>query len=242
MEVHSHSHTERKKWTHYFWEFLMLFLAVFCGFLAENLREHYVEHHRAKEYAIQMYDDLKKDTTNLNWAIAAIEKQVAGFDTVNVLFGQSPPVSNGRLIKAVLPWRATFGLSPTNTAFNQMKSSGSIRYFKNPVLILKITDYYDDIQPHTLQSFQFNDNFFQTNIQPFMLDHFDYNESDYNTDTLKVNNPFYLERSSKTDFFLRNRLILYSDLMNFTVNFWVKRALKKAIELVELIKKEYRLQ
>ena len=34
MEVHHHSHPStssghRKKWTHYFWEFLMLFLAVF---------------------------------------------------------------------------------------------------------------------------------------------------------------------------------------------------------------------
>ena len=46
MEVHHHAHlasgethTSRKKWTHYLWEFLMLFLAVFCGFLAENQRE-----------------------------------------------------------------------------------------------------------------------------------------------------------------------------------------------------------
>ena len=30
MEVHAHTHTARKKWTHYFWEFLMLFPAVFC--------------------------------------------------------------------------------------------------------------------------------------------------------------------------------------------------------------------
>jgi len=43
MEVHAHTHTARKKWTHYFWEFLMLFLAVFCGFLAENQREHMIE-------------------------------------------------------------------------------------------------------------------------------------------------------------------------------------------------------
>ena len=28
MEVHAHTHTERKQWTHYLWEFLMLFLAV----------------------------------------------------------------------------------------------------------------------------------------------------------------------------------------------------------------------
>ncbi len=30
MEVHAHTHSPRRKWTHYFWEFLMLFLAVFC--------------------------------------------------------------------------------------------------------------------------------------------------------------------------------------------------------------------
>ena len=29
MEVHARTHTERKKITHYIWEFLMLFLAVF---------------------------------------------------------------------------------------------------------------------------------------------------------------------------------------------------------------------
>ena len=39
MEVHAHAHTERKKWNHYLWEFLMLFLAVTLGFWAENLRE-----------------------------------------------------------------------------------------------------------------------------------------------------------------------------------------------------------
>jgi len=35
MEVHAQTQTPRKKWIHYFCEFLMLFLAVFCGFLAE---------------------------------------------------------------------------------------------------------------------------------------------------------------------------------------------------------------
>jgi hypothetical protein len=37
MEVHHHAHHDhgKKNWKSYFWEFLMLFLAVFCGFLAE---------------------------------------------------------------------------------------------------------------------------------------------------------------------------------------------------------------
>ena len=48
MEVHQHTHTPRKKWTHYFWEFFMLFLAVTLGFFVENQREHYIEGQREK--------------------------------------------------------------------------------------------------------------------------------------------------------------------------------------------------
>src|SRR5436190_21631768 len=66
MEVHAHTHTERKKWIHYFWEFLMLFLAVTLGFLVENQREHMVEHNRAKDYAAALIRDLRSDTTNIN--------------------------------------------------------------------------------------------------------------------------------------------------------------------------------
>jgi predicted MPP superfamily phosphohydrolase len=66
MDVHHHSHTERKKWAHYFWEFLMLFLAVFCGFLAENQRRHMVEHQREKQYMGSLLSDLAADTTVLS--------------------------------------------------------------------------------------------------------------------------------------------------------------------------------
>ena len=41
MEVHHHPdlHHEKKKWKEYFLEFLMIFLAVTLGFIAENIRE-----------------------------------------------------------------------------------------------------------------------------------------------------------------------------------------------------------
>ena len=65
MEVHAHTHTARKKWTHYFWEFLMLFLAVFCGFLAENYREHYVERQRAVQLAKNLYKEILADSIAL---------------------------------------------------------------------------------------------------------------------------------------------------------------------------------
>src|SRR5216117_3676300 len=83
MEVHAHTHTSdpdpstssghrgRKKWTHYLWEFLMLFLAVFCGFLAENLREHRIEKDREKQYIQSLMNDLKTDVIN----IETVQKQ-----------------------------------------------------------------------------------------------------------------------------------------------------------------------
>ena len=66
MEVHAHSHTARKKWTHYFWEFLMLFLAVFCGFLAEYQLEHKIEKNREKQFMASMIEDLKADTSTIS--------------------------------------------------------------------------------------------------------------------------------------------------------------------------------
>lgn len=67
MEVHHHAHAThgKKTWKNYFWEFLMLFLAVFCGFLAEWKLEHVIEHSREKEYMESMVIDIKTDSSNL---------------------------------------------------------------------------------------------------------------------------------------------------------------------------------
>ena len=40
----------------------MLFLAVFCGFLAEYQLEHKIEKDRAKELAKSLYEELKDDS------------------------------------------------------------------------------------------------------------------------------------------------------------------------------------
>ncbi|TMI97340.1 MAG: hypothetical protein E6H08_02350, partial [Bacteroidetes bacterium] len=67
MEVHAHTHTPRKKWFHYFWEFFMLFLAVTLGFFVENQREHFIEDQREKKYAQSLYSDLKLDTARVSF-------------------------------------------------------------------------------------------------------------------------------------------------------------------------------
>jgi hypothetical protein len=82
MEVHAHTHTERKKWTHYLWEFLMLFLAVFCGFLAENFREHRVESRRGRQYIFSLYEDLKSDTIRLKDLIRFDDEKIVNLNEI----------------------------------------------------------------------------------------------------------------------------------------------------------------
>ena len=50
MEVHHHPAVEKKKFKEYFLEFLMIFLAVTLGFIAENIREENSNHAKEKEY------------------------------------------------------------------------------------------------------------------------------------------------------------------------------------------------
>src|SRR6266542_3833667 len=88
MEVHSHTHTPRKKWTHYLWEFLMLFLAVFCGFLAENWREHIAEHQREKKYIQSMVADLRKDTAEVTPIIEDNINKFNGMDSLRQLLSK----------------------------------------------------------------------------------------------------------------------------------------------------------
>jgi len=77
MEVHAHTHTARKKWTHYFWEFLMLFLAVFCGFLAEYQLEHKIEQEKGKQYIMSFYEDLVTDSSHFSDLISRFQGKIS---------------------------------------------------------------------------------------------------------------------------------------------------------------------
>src|SRR4026209_724865 len=89
MEVHAHTHTARKKWSHYFWEFLMLFLAVFCGFLAEYQLEHKIEKERAIELALSFYNELKGDSLAIQIAIVNRQRKDGALNFMKKYFRDS---------------------------------------------------------------------------------------------------------------------------------------------------------
>jgi len=66
MEVHHHTKSHHGGWKGHLLEFVMLFAAVTLGFFAENLREHYVERHRAVAFLDSIAADLDADIANID--------------------------------------------------------------------------------------------------------------------------------------------------------------------------------
>ena len=82
MEVHHHPHVQKKNFKEYFLEFLMIFLAVTMGFFAENIREHFSDKEKQKQYLQTLYYDLKDDTASLNNQIPFCQTQIKRIDTL----------------------------------------------------------------------------------------------------------------------------------------------------------------
>jgi hypothetical protein len=127
MDVHAHTHTGRKKWTHYLWEFLMLFLAVFCGFLAENQRERMVEHRREKEYIVSLVEDLKIDSAFLNLSINKLIPYHLGWLDSTVHLLRMPDLKGkDRLIYQAFMLGTAWGYNfhPTERTLTQLHTEG----------------------------------------------------------------------------------------------------------------------
>ena len=141
MEVHAHTHTSRKKWTHYLWEFLMLFLAVFCGFMAENFREHQIEHKREKEYITSLIKDVELDTASLRLSSNVRKKYITYFDSLVFLLKQNDKSKlNDIYLYARFLGRIT-EFKYHDRTIQQLKSSGSLRLIRNKKAADSITIY-----------------------------------------------------------------------------------------------------
>ena len=162
MEVHAHTHTPRKKWTHYFWEFIMLFLAVFCGFLAENQREHMVEHQREKQYMESLLSDLAADTTVLGNGIPLKLKRINAIDSVFQFFNQHPDAKtiSGQLFRTIRRTNFDARFIRNVITINQLKNAGGMRLVRNKEVSDSISSYDQRCEVTTL----YND-FYTANSQ-----------------------------------------------------------------------------
>lgn len=119
-------------WKHYVFEFLMLFLAVFCGFLAENQREHMVERDREKIFIQTFIEDLKADTADINRVLIFRQQKQERMDSLMLLLSSGQIKGHERdlyFFGRTLIRTANFNTN--DRTITQLKNSGSLRLIRN---------------------------------------------------------------------------------------------------------------
>jgi hypothetical protein len=253
MEVHHHSKVEKKRFKEYFLEFIMIFLAVTMGFFAETIREKFTEHQRAKEFAESMLQDLRQDTAQLKSYRAYFDFAASTTDTLQQLLANAEPadIPSGKLY-----WYGLFGgahayFVPNDQTFQQMKSSGSLRYFNKNVaaavgkydrlcriiLTNQLADgnIYTEVRKLRAQLFEFKYNDIANTIYQTNKKRFDYNRVDSFT------------RSGPP--LLTNNKILFNQYIELVRSRFLSRmvtnadsTLNQANSLIRELKKEYHLK
>jgi hypothetical protein len=137
MEVHHHPEVEKKGFKEYLLEGLMIFLAVLMGFVAENIRESISEHKRTAEFAQSYYESVKKDTALLHAAIRFSRHKIAACDSsVAILHLPVSQQKDTLLYREVVFGTNVLPFHSSSGSYEQIKSSGSLRFFKQKLASL----------------------------------------------------------------------------------------------------------
>ena len=137
MEVHHHPHVEKKNFKEYFLEFLMIFLAVTMGFIAENVRERITEHKNAGILAESLFEDIKKDTAALHTMISFSDKKINAADgLIAILHSPRSQWNDTNFYRNMSPMLIGLPFFPTDGTYAQMKASGTLRYFNQSLVNL----------------------------------------------------------------------------------------------------------
>ena len=237
MEVHHHSHTPRKSWTHYFWEFLMLFLAVFCGFLAEYQLEHKIERERGHQYILSFYEDLKTDTSKFATLINSYQEKLSALEDRKECFKEIRQniKSNSCLANLFINSISFSDLIFTDRTIQQLKNAGGLRLLKKEDAD-SIMVYDNMLQTHIrIETTGFQN--LQNKIRDAIVSlssYSSYLEADVNASVLyepdlkKINNYFVL---------LEGYAIFSKGIMES-----IMQIRRRAIGLLEYFKKKYHLQ
>ena len=244
MEVHAHTHTERKKWTHYFWEFFMLFLAVTSGFFVENQREHMVEHRREKVFMVSLVKDLESDTAQFSRIRLYRLERLRNIDSTIIFFlnhtGASVPAA-GYILAARLFGHVSF--FQNSGTLDQLKTSQGLRLVRQRNVVDSIQSYDQQIKRMALRDI------YETN---FMVDQtkglqklFDgrellrlYADTTYYRKSPTPFAPIKIEEQYVNEYL--NSLKTFRLVVSLDMD--LQATIKiKAARLIDLIKKEYHL-
>jgi len=244
MEVHAHTHTARKKWTHYFWEFLMLFLAVFCGFLAEYQLEHKIERDREKKFIQTFIEDLKSDTAAIRQNIAFRQNKMKAMDSLTFLLNsQQIKGHENDLYYLGRSFVRGVRFQSNDRTITQLKNSGALRLIRNEKAADSMISYQKLVE--YIYYNQEDDRIERREADP-LLSHIFYPAVFDKMVTIDgINRPTDNPPLRSYDKNLHFDLAYYVHQLkgsNFMIEVRLKLLNEKAINMITFLKKEYHLK
>lgn len=148
MEVHHHPDLNHKpkKWKEYFLEFLMIFLAVTMGFIAENIREHFTERKIARLNLEAYRNDLLQHEKQYTSYINILVNGVPLYDSiVSILYTKNENKELAILSRLLLEGQKNVVIAINTPTYEQLISSGSMRFIENKDIKDGIANYKNKI-------------------------------------------------------------------------------------------------
>src|SRR5436190_930233 len=148
MEVHHHPnlHHKKKHWKEYFLEFLMIFLAVTMGFIAENIREHITEEKNAKRFLETYHNELLQQQQQfINFENRFKDKLIVCDSIVEIYNNGEENKMLDYLGNSAYRAKGIINIPFNTSSYEQMVSSGALRYITNVNLRDSIASYKNQI-------------------------------------------------------------------------------------------------
>lgn len=238
------SSLKKRNWSSYIKEFFMLFLAVFCGFLAENYRESLSVQKIEKEYILSLIEDLKTDTTNLKDYISFRKEKSILMDSLAEMMLSKERNLMGNQIYFLA--RQVFNDQPffySDGTIQQLKNAGNLRLLRKRNIVNALLNYEKKVM--VLAEWDENDNRTKTTFREMGGRVFHSSEMNATMDSnmkfvMPTNNPQLIT----DDFNIINEIafqIHYLAKMTKGNSLRAESLKSDAVRLLELIHTEYKL-
>ena len=262
MEVHHNPKVEKKNFKEYFFEGLMIFLAVMLGFFAESLRESLLEKERVHGYMEEMVENLKADTLRFHHALSYNEDTSPNFDSLRYEIDSAAAGKiHGNRIYFLSAASGQFStVLFKEAAISELKNSGSMRLIHDRHLADQILEYYDRwVKAAYLKNDELDKASVELNHEEQNFFNGEYFEKliksettfSYTPDTSIVNYvnsikhrdpPLVLLNSNPADLRKLNNEVIAVEVALHNYNSFIRLDLNSADSLISKIQKEYNLE
>jgi hypothetical protein len=243
MEVHHHPNVEKKSFKEYFLEFLMIFLAVTLGFIAENVREHFAENKTVTELLKNYKEELTDQQSTFQRREKIFSIKLLYCDSAKQIIYNEQENQKLSTIEHLFNNLAGLNLVQINTsAYDQMVSSGSLRYITNTRLLNLMGQYRMDIESN--KNYNISMTQAELNIEPEVSKIQDFHNFIHEDTTWLPNNSGYvfpIRPFGKMTREQRGLMIWYYELFyiqNSSNLYHVKELIQTNRALIEMVEKE----